>query len=115
MAIKNNVLPITLRSQSAALFTGNFVVVNAPGLTQPCFFIRINNATNRDVFLSFDGVTEHEFLSAGQVLELSTQTNSQPSNYVALFSSNTKIYVKTNGGAGTGALYISGWYQPQGA
>lgn len=114
MAVKNNVLPITLRSQSAALFTANFVVVNAGGLGHPCFFLRINNATDRAVFLSFDGVTEHEFLSAGQVLEISSQTNSQPQNYTALFAANTQIYVKTTGGAGTGALYISGYYQPQG-
>jgi hypothetical protein len=110
MAI-NRIFTIPLRSRSAALLNNTFQPINPGGFILPVFFLRINNATDRAVFLSFDGVTEHEFLAIGQVFEVNGQTNAQPNNYMALFAQRQVVWVLSPTGAGTGAVYISGYSQ----
>lgn len=110
MAI-NRIFPIPLRSRSAALLTNAFQPINAGGFILPVFFLRINNATDRAIFLSFDGVTEHEFLAIGQILEVNGQTNSQPNSYMCLFAQKQVVWVLAPAGAGTGAVYVSGYSQ----
>jgi len=52
-------------------------------------------------------------LATGQILEIPNQAGNRPSNHVALWAANTTVYVKAALGAGTGAIYVSGYYQPQ--
>ena len=82
----------------------------APQLTLPnaVFFLRIVNQTNNPITISFDGVTDHEYVLSGQVFEINTQTNSLPNNKVGLFSARDTIFIKGAGG-GT-AVTISGYY-----
>ena len=113
MAVKNIVLPIPLTSIDSATFTGAYQLLSgAGGLTNPCIILRIINNSNKNITISYDGVHDHDFLPTLGTLQLSLQTNSQPSNFVAQISAGTKIYVK--GAAGAGLVYLAGYYQPQG-
>jgi hypothetical protein len=110
MALKNSVQAIPLSSIASSTVSGSYQAINSGGLPNPCFLIRITNGSNMAVTISYDGSTDQEYLAAGAILQLSLQANSQPSNFVTNMSKGTIVYVK--GTAGTGSVYLSGYYQP---
>jgi hypothetical protein len=105
---QNSVKPFLLSSKASSTVTGSYTALNSSGFIQSPFFIRINNASNQAITVSYDGVNDHEYISLGGILELPTQTNSQPNAHMALFPKGTVVYVK--GTAGTGNIYLSGYY-----
>lgn len=104
----NYVKAIAMTSINATTFTGAYLVLNATGLEEACFMIRITNATDRAILISYDGVIDHDYLAIAGVLQLPFQSNSSPSGYVANLKAGTKIYIKA--AAGTGLVYLSGYY-----
>jgi hypothetical protein len=110
MAVKNSVQAIALTNIASSTLTTSYQAINPLGLTQACFLIRVMNSSTQAVTLSYDGVTDHEFILASSTLQIESQANSQPNNNIAKFAANTVIYVK--GTAGTGNIYLSGYYQP---
>ena len=105
---QNSVKPFVLSSKASSTITGNYTAINSSGFIQAPFFIRINNASNQAITVSYNGVNDHEYIPSNSILELPTQTNSQPNAHMALFPKNTVVYVK--GTAGTGNVYLSGYY-----
>ena len=111
MANKSTVKAIPLTTIASSTLTGTYQAINALGLGFPCFVLRLNSTSTTAVTVSYDGTTDHEFLLNGATLQIMTQTNSNVSTN-AMFSASTKVYVK--GTAGTGNIYLSGYYLPQG-
>jgi hypothetical protein len=112
MAVKNRVLPIPLSSIDSFSFTGAYQLVSgAAGVTHPCIIIRIVNNSDKDVTVSYDGTNDHDYIPTKTVRDIQFQTNSQPQNNMCSLAQGTKIYVK--GAAGTGFVFLSGFYQPQ--
>ena len=109
MGIKNTVKAIAMTSIDSATFTGDYQVISAAGLPKSCQIVRISNVSNRNITISYDGVADNDYLVAGAVLQLPFQSNSQSPNYCAKLAVGTKVYVK--GTAGTGLVYLSGYYQ----
>jgi len=110
MAVKNKVLAIPLTNVASSTLGASYLPINATGLANPCFLIRITNASNKDVTISYDGVNDHEYLVSATFMDINAQTNSQPNTNIANFATGTVVYVK--GTAGTGIIYLSGYYQP---
>ena len=109
MAYQNKVLPIPLSSIDSSTFTGAYQLLSAAGgLPNPCIMLHIANNSTVGITVSYDGVNNHEFIPANSVFELPSQTNSQPGAHIALFPKFTIVYVK--GTAGTGNIYLSGYY-----
>ena len=106
---KNRVQAIPLSSFDTASLTTSYQVIDASGLDEACFFVRISNTSNIAVTISLDGVTDNEHLQALDELLLPVQTNSQPGGWVALLPKKQKFYLK-GAGAGTGSVYLSGYY-----
>jgi hypothetical protein len=109
MAVKNKIYAIPLQSVNANTFTGAYTVLNA-GLPEACSMIRIMNKSNQDIIISYNGVTDHDYVQTNTTLEIDAQLNAQPNNYYASFQKNTPIYVKAP--VGVGFVYIAGYYQP---
>jgi hypothetical protein len=105
---QNSVKPLLLSSLASASVTANYAAVNGAGFAHPPFLIRIINGSNMAITVSYNGIDDHEFVPANSVFQLPCQENAQPSAQVALFPKNTKVYVK--GTAGTGTVYVSGYY-----
>ncbi len=105
---QNSVKPLLLSSLASASVIGTYLPVNGIGFAHPPFLVRIINASNAAVTISYNGIDDHDFLPANSVLPLPTQTNSQPNAQIALFSKNTVVYVK--GAAGAGTIYVAGYY-----
>lgn len=109
MSVKNSVAAIPLKSIDSATFTGAYQLINTGGTPNACFFLSIINNSNKDITVSYDGTTDHDFVGTLKTRDLPVQTNSQPNNKTALFSVGTKVWVK--GAAGAGLVYISGYFQ----
>ena len=105
---KNYVQAITMTSIAASTFTGNYQAINASGLDHSCMILRLVNDTSKDVTISYDGVTPHDYIRTGDTLDLNFQANSQPNNYVAALKKGTVVYAMA--AAGTGTLYLAGYY-----
>jgi hypothetical protein len=110
MSVKNCVKAIPLTSIDSSTFTGSYQAINTGGLPFPCYIIRINNDSTENVTISYDGTTDHEFLPTLLFTQLTFQGNPQPNGYYAVLPAGTVVYVK--GTAGTGLVYLSGYYMP---
>lgn len=94
-----------------AAYTQIGFAVAPTGFPYACFLIRLVNNTNQDINISFDGVTDNDYLVAGQTMQLTSQTNSPYNIDCALFPIGTKVYAK--GLAGNGTVYLTGYYLQQ--
>lgn len=105
---QNSVKPFALSSMLSSAVTAIYAPLNGTGFSHSPFFIRIVNASNMAITISYNGVDDHEYVPANSVFELPSQTNSQPNAHVALFPKYTVVYIKGSGGTGT--IYLSGYY-----
>jgi hypothetical protein len=111
MAFKNYVLPIPLSSIDSATFTGDYQLLSAAGgIPNAAIMIHIVNDADVSITISYDGTTDHDFLLPATDRQLEFQTNNAPNNHMAMLAQGTKVYVK--GAAGTGLVYLSGFYLP---
>lgn len=90
--------------------TGVFQVVNAGGFYGSPFKLRIVNASDVDVHISYDEVNSNDIILADSDLILDFQSNSQTPNHRCLFRKGTTVSV-AGAGAGTGLIYVTGYYQ----
>lgn len=107
-------VPLDLSTFDSASLTANYQELNSTGFPGNLFWLRIENATNTDVTISYDGINDHEFLP-GTIVGIPKE------NLVINFSGSptqpgfiylrkgTKVYIK--GSAGTGNITMSGFYQ----
>lgn len=109
---KNTIRTTPLATFDSATLSGTYAAVITGGLAKPCYLLRITNASNKDVTISFDGVNDSDYIFSNTANNIPAIYGSQPSAYVAIFPQGQQIYVK--GSAGTGNIYIAGYYQPQG-
>lgn len=94
----------------SASLTGSYAALNGSGTTDTCRMIKMYNASNVDVDISYNGTTDHDFLPVGGTMILDLQTNSDKTSggdgkYV--MKKSQIIYGK--GSAGTGYIYIIGY------
>lgn len=113
MSIKNTLKPIAMLTFNSATLTGagNYALITgATGLEVACVMIRIVNASNTVMTVSFDGVVGHDVIPANTALPLIAQPNAQPNGYSCLFGRGQLIYIA--GAAGVGTIYLTGYFQP---
>ena len=113
MPVKNSLLAIPLTSLNAAAVAIGFAPVNPNGLAEPCVILRIINDQTMPITISYDGLTDHDYLPARGILQINAQTNSLPKGNICRFNKGSIIYVA--GVAGVGNVVVAGYYQPAGA
>jgi hypothetical protein len=112
MAVINKIQAIALTNIASSSLTTDYMAINAGGLPNACCILRLNSTSSTSVTLSYDGVNDHEFLLAGADFNISAQTNAQPQTLIANFPKGMVVYAK--GTAGTGNIYLSGYFSQQG-
>jgi len=80
-------------------------------LEYPSYLIRITNTTESDLFISFDGRHDHEFIAYADVLKL--YAPAAHGTVVPFFPEGMKIYAK-GCACDSGTIYISSYYNPLG-
>lgn len=113
MAVKNSVSAIPLTSVSATTFNGvAYMPINPTGLPHGCFSFTIINHSSVDITVSYDGgTTAHDFVPSNSSTFSPLQSNAQPNTSIANLAKGTVVSVL--GSAGTGSVYLSGFYQQQ--
>jgi hypothetical protein len=112
MAVQNRIQAIPLTNIASSTLTTSYMPINTGGLSNACCILRINSTSSTPVTISYDGVNDHEFLLNGTYFTINAQTNSQPQTNIANFPKGMVVYAK--GTAGTGNIYLSGYYTQQG-
>lgn len=112
MSAKNKVKCLEYGSLDSSTITMGTWSPISSSITEPCFLIRIINASNAPLAISYDGDTYNDLVLANSTLQISFTTNSAY-NSTASFSKGTTIYAtKLTGDAATGNIYFTGYYQP---
>lgn len=109
MAFKNIVQPLVLKTIDASTLTTSYKPINPSGVAQPCSIIKITNTSDRPIYISYNGIDDHDIILAGTTQVFDFQSNAQPSVFVANLPRHTIVYAKGSGGSGI--IAISGWYQ----
>jgi len=106
---KNTVQAIELFSIASSVLDVNYQAINEDGAEGACFLLRITNDSTTNVTISYNGLVDHDIVLPGDVLNINAQTNSRPNNQTCLFPKGQIVYAK--GTAGTGTIYLTGYYQ----
>jgi len=107
MSSVNRFLPIELTSINAATFViGAYKPINPLGFDEACKLVRIINRTKgTDIFISFDGTTDHDYLQYGQEMEINTIYYLGARSGIKRL---TKVFVRA--AWGIGSVYLIGYY-----
>jgi len=103
----NRVNAIEMYSKDSGTLTGGYDLL-VESLDESCFLIRIVNASNRSVIVSYDGATDNDYIAASGTLQIPFQANSRIPNKISLLRKGQKVYLK--GLAGSGYIYFAGYY-----
>ena len=106
MSSKNAVQSIERTVLDASELVGAYLPINELGFTRSCFMIRIVNRNKSDILLSFDGVTDHEYVRADEVLNIIIPPDSRSK---VNFAKGTIIYASA--AFAVGYIYLSGYYR----
>lgn len=106
---KNRIVALILKSIGSSTISSSYQAINPNGAEGPCFMLRIANLSDTAVTVSYDGTNDNEVVLSNETLNISTNSVGVPAGRVALFPIGQKVYVK--GSAGTGTIYLSGYYQ----
>ncbi len=96
----------TIRSTAFGSITGSFLAIGTPFGFQ-ARIICFTNTTDKDVFLSMDGVNSQILVPAGSFKLFDVTTNHRPVNQDDFcFAIGTQWYVKYAAAPSLGAVYI---------
>ena len=113
MSVKDTILPFEMAILDGADFTGAYQPINAPlGLPQACCYMKISNDSTVDIMISYDGVTNHEWIETGGRSEQYFQISNRPGNDVSMVTKGQIIYL-IGTAQSAGSVYLMGYYRPQ--
>ncbi len=95
-----------LRSIAFGSITGSYLPIGTP-FQHLVRIIKITNTTNTDMFISFDGTTDNDYVPAGGFVLYDITTNGYTGTEFVqqLF---TQIYVKYNTAPASGSVFVTG-------
>jgi len=111
MSFKNSVMPIEAIGIDAATLGGAvYLPINDPGLSRVCNLVRINNKSSVDIYISWDGVTLHDYIPLGESLSYQFFNTRDVGMYTPGIKKGQIFYALADA-AGIGFIYVSGYYQ----
>lgn len=107
MPLSDRMRPITMTSVDAATLDPAVWTPLAVPLEAPLSMLRIVNASNSSVLVSYDQIISQDYVPGNTTLELDFQTNSMTPAHIANLSKSPGIFIQ--GRAGVGRIYCSGF------
>lgn len=108
--MKNSIKEIPLSSINSTDLTGSYQPINAGGLPNACFLLRIINGGTTAITISYDGINDHDAVFAASILSVQGPVSAIPNAPGGLFPAGTVIYAKGTAGA-SGTIGVAGYYQ----
>ena len=106
----NKIQAIELAGFDSADLTANFQTIYPGGLPHSLSLLRIANKSNVDVVISYDGIQDNEYVSAGETFMLYAQSIQPPKNQVSQIAAGGLLSIKQATAAGVGDIFVSGYY-----
>ena len=106
-SIRLAAIPVQTVAYSAV--TSSFVAMGA-AMPDPVRIIKIHNTTDSDIYVSYDGTTEHDVVVAGtgMVIDITTNKSIEQGMFLA---TGTIVYIEYVSSAPTyGSIYLSAYY-----
>jgi len=110
MQVKSACKAILRTEIASSVITSSYAAINPGGLPEACSLVYIVNDSTDAVDVSYDGVNPHDIVPAHTTRELPIASNSYP-NSINNFAIGLTVYVA--GSAGTGNIYLVGYYSPR--
>ncbi len=89
--------------------TSSFVAMG-DAMPEPIRILKVNNTTDSDIYISFDGVTAHDVIVASTAMVIDVTTNKSIEQGMFL-STGTVVYVEYVSTVPTyGTVYLSAYY-----
>lgn len=97
-----------LRSLDWTLVTANYVAVGTP-LQHPARILKLSNATDADMLISFNGVDDHDFVGGNSYFLYDYGTNRSGTGNELEQQMGDRVYVKSADGTlpSTGSIYLT--------
>lgn len=91
---------------SASLNPAAYQVINTYGFEGACSIISIVNRSDSNIFISYDGIVDHDYIPAYDIFTLNTAVNK------SLLKKYSHIYVRGSVRKFGGYIYLIGYYNP---
>jgi hypothetical protein len=104
------IYPEALRSVSYLLISTLYTNIGSP-LSNAARIIQLQNTTDVNVFISWDGVNDHQYLPAGSFVLLDVTANKSVSQQAWFVGARTQFYAKVDSGMPTqGSIFLTTFY-----
>jgi hypothetical protein len=107
MPIRNLIRALEMTNFNAANLSGVYQPINAKGCEKAVLLMRVINTSNTDIFVSYNGITNNDFVSKNSILELNFSPLSHIREIGVQIPQGTIAYVK--GRVGIGQIYLVGY------
>jgi len=99
---------IAVQTVAFGSLTNAFVALGA-AMPEPIRILKINNTTDADIYISFDGTTNNDVVvaSSGMVLDVTTNKSVEQGMFL---KQGTVFYVKYITAPTSGNVYLSAYY-----
>jgi hypothetical protein len=112
--MKNTIKMDELTIFDSSLLTTDYQAINPLGFAGPAVSIKINNDASIPVWVSYDGIHDHDLINLKNEVEFRVQANAMPNNKVAMFRKGTVVYLKGDfiplKGGGKENIYLTVYY-----
>jgi len=101
-----------LYSIAAGDITGDFKPINTERLPSYTYCLRMVNNSDQPIIISYDGLTEHEYIRANRKISINSQANNVLANKKSFIQGSyaSIIYVRWYKFQGpTGSVYLMGY------
>lgn len=94
---------------STGIHTVNYQVINQDGLDWACSIFKVINTSDSKIFISYDGITDHDYVQENGRINLNIQTNSIMPSDVSRAKKGFKVYIRGTLPKFGGWIYLIGY------
>lgn len=110
MGFKNSVKAIVMETVNAAALGGAYVAINPLGLLETCIKVEICNNSNINVYISWNGVDDNNYIPPETCKDLTFFSTAFPGLFTPQVKKGQIFYARTTGAPGVGIILVTGYY-----
>lgn len=107
--MKNIVQIMPLAVFNASSLSSTLTPISSSGFAGPAILIRIQNDTDKDIGVSYNGYAVQDCILSKERMEINLSGTATEEEFKALFKKGTQVFVSGESGA-TGYIYMSVYY-----
>lgn len=109
--MQSNIFRSFFNDFDTSTFNGAYQATSLTGFPEGCSMLRVINASGNVVYISYDGVNDHDKINAEGTLHLYFQASMGPKAYVGQLPKGTIVYLKSATQL-AGFCGVACYYQP---